>query len=129
MSHELLWTPSEERIANSNASRFVALVKERCGFRGATFNDLWKWSVTNTCEFWNAVWDFTGVIGEKGSDRMSNGATKFWEHRYFPDAKLNFAENLLLRKDDGVALIFWGEDIVKRSISWKELYESVARTA
>lgn len=128
MSHELLWTPSEERIQNSNAVRFIQMVKETSDYDGKTFNDLWNWSVTHPKEFWNAIWDFGQIIGEKGG-RLSNDAPKFWEHRYFPDAKLNFAENFLQRRDDGPALVFYCEDQIKKTYSWKELYESVARIA
>ncbi|MBR1735208.1 MAG: AMP-binding protein, partial [Alphaproteobacteria bacterium] len=129
MSNTALWTPSEERIANSNAMRFIKQVKEKSNFNGTTFHDLWEWSVNNPESFWDNVWDFGDIIGEKGSDRISNGKEKFWEHRYFPDAKLNFAENFLKRRDDAPALIFWGEEKVRKIYTWKELYEAVARTA
>lgn len=129
MSRELLWTPSQERINNSNAIHFMKQIREKNGFDGATFHDLWRWSVTNTEAFWSAVWDFGGVVGDKCSDRVSNGRERFWEHRFFPDAKLNFAENLLKRQDNAPALIFWGEEKVRRILTWKDLYDSVARTA
>ena len=128
MSNRLLWTPSEERIESTNAFKFMKLARENEKFTGSTFHDLWKWSVENPQPFWNLVWDFTGIIGEKGA-RISNGATKFWEHRYFPDAKLNFAENLLRKRDNTAALIFWGEEKVRKIITWKQLYDSVAKLA
>jgi acetoacetyl-CoA synthetase len=129
MSEKLLWTPSQERIEASNAHHFMKLVKARGVFRGSTFHDLWKWSVADPHNFWDAIWDFSDIVGEKGSSRITNGAIKFWEHRYFPDAKLNFAENLLKRRDDAPALIFWGEEKVRKVLSWKNLYEKVAKTA
>ncbi len=97
MSNKLLWEPSSERISNSNAIKFIELVKKNYNYEGKTFNDLWKWSVSHPKEFWNSVWDFSGIIGEKGA-RLSNEAKNFWEYRYFPDAKLNFAENFLQKK-------------------------------
>jgi acetoacetyl-CoA synthetase len=75
------------------------------------------------------VWDFGNIVGDKCSDRISNGKERFWEHRFFPDAKLNFAENLLKRRDNAPALIFWGEEKVRRIFTWKDLYDSVAKTA
>lgn len=128
MSHELLWTPSEERINDSNVCRFMKNLKEFYGFDGTTFQELWQWSVTNPNDFWSAIWDFSDIEGEKGH-RISNKADKFWEHRYFPDARLNFAENLLRRRDNDPAIIFWGEDKVQKVINWKELYDSVIKTA
>jgi acetoacetyl-CoA synthetase len=104
-------------------------LKACCNFTGSTFNDLWKWSVSNPNDFWNAIWDFCGIIGEKGSDRVSNVPKNFWEHRYFPDAKLNFAENLLRRKDNSPALIFWGEEKVRKVVTWRDLRDSVSKTA
>lgn len=128
MSHKLLWKPTQDQIDNSNAIRFIRQVQDKYNYKGETFNDLWKWSVEHPCEFWDAVWDFGGVIGEKGG-RLSNGAKNFWEHRYFPDGSLNFAENFLQRRDDGPAIIFYCEDKVKKTYSWKQLYEAVAKTA
>jgi acetoacetyl-CoA synthetase len=128
MTHELLWTPSEERVKESNVYRFMAMLKETTHFGGISFNELWRWSVSDPGSFWNAIWDFGDIIGEKGA-RISNEAKKFWEHRYFPDAKLNFAENFLKRRDLEPAIIFWGEEKVRKIISWQQLYDSVAKTA
>lgn len=128
-SNTPLWTPSKERIENSNAMKFMKQVSEKSGFAGSTFHDLWEWSVNNPEPFWDNIWDFGDIIGEKGSNRISNGKEKFWEHRYFPDAKLNFAENFLKRQDNSAAIIFWGEEKVRKIYTWKELYNAVARTA
>jgi acetoacetyl-CoA synthetase len=106
----------------------MRMLKERHAFEGKTFHDLWKWSVADPDNFWDAIWDFGEIIGEKG-ERISNKAEKFWEHRYFPDAKLNFAENFLKRRDNSPAIIFWGEEKVRKILSWKDLYDSVAKTA
>ncbi|MDR1236276.1 MAG: acetoacetate--CoA ligase, partial [Holosporaceae bacterium] len=128
MSGKLLWTPSEERVKSSNVFRFISGLKARNIFEGDTFHDLWEWSVSNPRDFWSEIWDFSDVVGEKG-ERISNSESKFWEHRYFPDAKLNFAENLLKRQDDAPAIIFWGEEKVRKILTWKMLYASVAKTA
>ncbi|MDR0555984.1 MAG: acetoacetate--CoA ligase [Holosporaceae bacterium] len=128
MSRELLWTPSKERIANSNVHRFMKDVEKNRGFDGSTFNDLWKWSVSDPKNFWDSIWDFGNIIGEKG-ERIANDAEKFWEYRYFPDAKLNFTENLIKRRDSGPALIFWGEEKVRKILTWKDLHDAVAKTA
>ena len=128
MLHQLLWTPSQDRIERSNAKRYMDTIAKNAGFSGSSFHDLWKWSVENPTVFWNSIWDFCDIIGDKG-ERLSNGAEKFWEHRYFPDARLNFAENLLRRRDDAPAIIFWGEEKVRQIYSWKLLYEKVSKTA
>ena len=75
-SNTPLWTPSKERIENSNAMKFMKQVSEKSGFTGSTFHDLWEWSVNNPEPFWDNIWDFGDIIGDKGSNRISNGKEK-----------------------------------------------------
>jgi len=106
-----LWTPSPERIAAANLTRFG---------KGAAYRDLYDWSVAEPAAFWNAMWDFGGIVGHKGArvvshlDRMP-GAT------FFPDARLNFAENVLREDGDGAAIILRSEAGDTRTMSWREL--------
>ncbi|MDT8322119.1 MAG: acetoacetate--CoA ligase, partial [Xanthomonadales bacterium] len=85
-------------------------------------------SVENPAEFWRAVWAFCQVVGTPGS-RAVDDPEKMPGAQWFPDAQLNFAENLLRHRDDGVALLFRSETGTTREISYRELYELVARTA
>jgi acetoacetyl-CoA synthetase len=115
-----LWAPSAERI---ESSRMAALMQET---GHATYADLWQWSVDQPEAFWSKVWDFCGVVGEKGSVVLSHG-DRMPGASWFPEARLNYAENLLARRDEGDALVFWGEDKVKRRMSRAELYAEVVR--
>ncbi|HXV07396.1 MAG TPA: acetoacetate--CoA ligase [Burkholderiales bacterium] len=124
----LLWQPSAERIAQANLTRFIRLVDERWQAGAHDHASLYQWSIREPARFWEAVWDFAGVIGDKGkppyllhSERMPGAA-------WFPRARLNFAENLLRRRDDDAALVFWSEDKVRRKLSFNELYDQVSRT-
>jgi acetoacetyl-CoA synthetase len=126
MSEQPLWSPPAETIANSNMTRFMRLVDERYGIDTGTYAALHRFSVERREDFWSAIWDFCGVIGEKGEKRLENG-DKMPGAAFFPDAKLNFAENLLRRNDDSDALVFRGEDKVNRRMSWKELNALVSR--
>ncbi|EKE74767.1 acetoacetate--CoA ligase [Oceanibaculum indicum] len=123
-----LWQPSADRIAQANVTCFMAALEKRHGVKAGDFRGLWRWSVENSAEFWDLIWDYCGVIGEKGGrilideDRMPGA-------QFFPDAKLNFAENLLRKNDDSDAIVFWGEDKVKRRLSWRDLNEAVSRLA
>jgi len=121
-----LWTPSKDRVADTAMTAFMAFAGERVGRSFQGYDDLHGWSVADLEGFWSAVWDFCGVIGDKGErvlvdgDRMPGAA-------FFPDARLNYAENLLRRSDDGDAIVFWGEDKVRRRLSWRELNDLVSK--
>ena len=124
---ETLWTPSVERIRDANLTRFRAALADR---RGLVFDDypaLHRWSVENREAFWTEIWEFCGVVAEtRGGTVLADGG-KMPGARWFPDARLNFAENLLRRGDPGPALIFRGEDRAQRSVSRAELCDLVSR--
>ncbi|WP_435528437.1 acetoacetate--CoA ligase [Mesorhizobium shangrilense] len=84
------------------------------------------WSIDNRGPFWSAVWDSCGVRGEKGVRDLINDDV-MRDARFFPDAELNFAENLLVKQGDGDALIFRGEDKVSYRWSWDQLYSTVSK--
>ena len=126
MTEQPLWIPSPERSARAHVTAFMKLVAERHGVPIPDYAALHAWSVTNLEAFWLALWDFGGVIGErKGAvlvdrDRMPGA-------RFFPDSRLNFAENLLRHRHRSEALVFRGEDKVRRRLTGGELYDEVSR--
>ena len=122
----MLWQPSEARKSGSNMTRFMKLIAERHSFAGADYPALHAWSIKETEKFWDAVWDFTGVIGDKGG-RIVKDKEKMPGARFFPEGKLNFAQTLLRKNDETPALIFRGEDKVRRTVTWRELNETVSR--
>jgi acetoacetyl-CoA synthetase len=117
-----LWEPSPERAAQTNLARFM----EKAGQAGASYEALHRWSIDNREQFWELVWDFCGVRGDKGARRLVDG-DRMPGARFFPDARLNFAENLLGERSDADAIVFWGEDRVKRRMSRSELHDLVSR--
>jgi acetoacetyl-CoA synthetase len=124
-----IWTPGPERIAAANLTRFASYVQDRFGVRGAhDYDALWRWSVEHREQFWPAVWDFCRVIGTRG-ERVVEHADSMPEARWFPDARLNFAENLLRRRDNAVAIVSWNETGPQASLTFAELYDRVARLA
>ena len=126
---EPLWQPSENRVADANLTRFIAAVADDWGFRAEDFDALHRWSVAEKEKFWQSVWSFTGVIAEtRGSVVVANGAAMPGA-RWFPEARLNFAENLLRRRDDEPAIIFRGEDRVSRTMSRNVLHDLTSRIA
>ncbi|HXZ47609.1 MAG TPA: acetoacetate--CoA ligase [Usitatibacter sp.] len=126
MTDQPLWSPSPERVARSHVSAFMKLVNERHGLSIRDYGALHAWSVANLEAFWKAMWDFGGVIGEPG-ERVLVDAGKMPGARFFPDGRLNFAENLLRHRHRGDAIVFWGEDKVRRRLSGGDLHEAVSR--
>ena len=122
-----LWAPSEARIGATNLKRFIGFVAERFGADATDYGTLWHWSTANLDKFWTAVWDFCGVKAETRGQRALVDGGKMPGARFFPDAKLNFAENLLRRNDDTDALVFLGEDKARRRMSWRQLNAEVSR--
>ena len=124
-----LWKPSKARIAAANLTAFMHSAERRWGVECADYDALHRWSVTHPEQFWTTLWDFAGVVAEKRGERVLADANKMPGAKWFPDARLNFAENLLRSHDTADALVFWGEDKVKGRASHAELYRAVAQTA
>lgn len=114
-----LWRPEPEAAA----ATAMAQLMRRQGVDD--YADLWRWSIDQPAAFWLAVWD-GGVIGEKGGEILVD-RERMPGARWFPQARLNYAENLLACRDDGEAVVFRGEDKVARRLSRRELYAEVAR--
>ena len=125
MNEQPLWTPRPERVADSQMMTFMGKVNARHGLTLAGFRALHAWTVANPDLFWDAIWDYCDVIGEKGSRLLVDG-DKMPGARFFPDARLNFAENLIRDRDDE-ALIFRGEDKVSSRMSMAQLRALVSR--
>jgi acetoacetyl-CoA synthetase len=117
-----LWTPAPERAAQTLLARFM----KQAGFDD--YASLHRWSIETSEDFWSLVWDFCEVKGDKGARRLLDGE-RMPGARWFPDARLNFAENLLRARDDADAMVFWGEDRIKRRLSRKALHALVSRMA
>ncbi|MGD9844873.1 MAG: acetoacetate--CoA ligase [Variibacter sp.] len=121
-----LWTPSAARVAATQAAAFMRQANARSGATLASYRDLHAWSLTDPAAFWELVWDFCGVIGDKGGSEIRD-ADRMPGAKFFPEARLNFAENLLRRDDAGPAMIFRGEDKAESTVTWAELGALVSR--
>jgi len=127
---KLLWTPSPERIAGATITRFMREVGAHHGIRIADYAVLHHWSVEHMEPFWREIWSFCGVIGDGPGEHTLINHDAMPGARFFPDAKISFAENLLRpdhARDDADALVFWGEDKVKRRLTYRELADEVSR--
>ncbi len=129
MTEQPLWQPAPEQIASTNMTRFAREAALRWGRNFEDYADLHRWSVEAPEEFWLNVWDWTEVIGAGDTEPVVVDRQQMPGARWFPNIRLNFAQNLLRRQDAALALIFQAEDKVTRSISFAELYAQVARLA
>ncbi|THE12511.1 acetoacetate--CoA ligase [Bacillus timonensis] len=124
LESKVLWEPSETWISQSNLAKFSQVV----GFPLLPYDRFHRWSIAQPETFWSAVWDFTNVIGKKG-DRIivppSDGG--MLGAQWFPDSRLNFAENILRGDDWQTAVIEANESGVTQTISLGELRNRVAR--
>ncbi len=127
MNENPIWKPSGARIAQTRLSEFIDLVDHTWGISCKDYQDLHQWSIDEAEKFWKSLWDFGGVISETTGNTVIRDAQKLPGAVFFPDAKLNFAENLLRRRDNEPAIIFSSETCIKRNFSYQELYELVSR--
>lgn len=125
-----VFSPSDLQIATSEVSSFIHFCARRVGRDMADTDDLAAWSTAQPDQFWNAVWDYFGVIGDKG-ERLMTAALHPTDVRFFPEARLNYAENLLLmgaaREPGATALYFQAEDKSQRRWTWADLTTHVSR--
>ena len=124
-----LWRPEKTRAAQTTLAAFSGWMSSRAGKAFSDYDDLHNHSTQSPGEFWSAFWDFAEVKGDKGAPPFLVDGDKMPGARFFPQARLNFAENLLCKDGTDAALVFWGEDKVKRRMTWDQLREEVARAA
>ena len=126
---EPLWTPSAERIKKANMTRFMNFVNEHYGTAFSSYFDLYDWSVVNIPDFWAAAWDFLEIKASRQVDKVVEDLNVFPGARWFPGARLNFAQNLLRYRDDKTAIVFKAENRPAVRITYEELSRTVARVA
>ncbi|HET8816301.1 MAG TPA: acetyl-coenzyme A synthetase N-terminal domain-containing protein, partial [Pseudidiomarina sp.] len=120
-----LWQPTAEHIQSARMTDFLQQVNQQFEQSLANYHDLHTWSVQHSDQFWRYIWDYFDVIGNPGSTIVEH-PQRIPGAQWFPQARLNFAENLLRHRDDKVALIFRGEDGTRQQLTYAELYQSVA---
>lgn len=121
-----LWTPSQERINGTILHRFMDVVANRYGKTFDGYDNLWQWSVDELELFWRAVWDFCEVAGEHSEEVLRNGDDLF-NSEFFPNAELNYAENLLKGAQSEPVIIFRQESGARYEMSRQQLCEQVSK--
>ncbi|TIP99206.1 MAG: acetoacetate--CoA ligase, partial [Mesorhizobium sp.] len=129
-----LWAPTKDQVDAAPMTAFMHAAAAATGKVFSAYADLHRWSIDDREAFWSLVWGFCGIVGDKGAsggisggERVLVDGEKMPGAAFFPDAKLNFAENLLKKTGLGDAIVFRGEDKVERRLSWNELHALTSR--
>ncbi len=126
---EIIWQPSSESKKSSNLSRFIELVNQKYSKSiKKEYQDIWNWSVSNVESFWSLMWDFSEIKGNKGT-KISKNIALMPGARFFPDATLNYAENLLRAADKSIAIEEFREDGFSNALTRTELESKVLKMA
>ena len=122
-----LWIPDAVAAQGSNMARLMAHIRDKGLADIADPDGLHHFSISQPEQFWPVIWEFCGVKGDMGAGPYLADGDKMPGASFFPDAKLNYAENLLSHGGGAPALIFFGEDRTRREVSWDALREQVSR--
>ena len=121
-----IWVPPEDRISSSNMTAFMRYVENLLNKRISSYDELYRWSVTDPSEFWKSIWIIAGIIRSSEYKEIISGSSML-DTRWFKGAQLNFAENLLKYRDNRPAIISTREDSSDITIRYNELYELTAK--
>ena len=124
--NNVLWQPSAERVANAPVERFRHYINKQFDLELNNYTELHAWSVQRCEQFWSALWDYNGVICDTKGERILSNASAMPGAQWFPDAKLNYAANLLRRNDDTPAIVFRSEHGDELNLTHAQLRSQVA---
>ena len=129
VSNEVVWSPSDKRVKSSQMHKFLQTINKKYNINLSSFSELHTWSIENKTQFWELIWDFFDIIGSKGTKPYIDPLNKMPGSKFFPNGKVNYAENMLSGNNLGIAIVFKSEDKLRKEVSWKELKDQVAALA
>jgi acetoacetyl-CoA synthetase len=121
-----IWTPGTEFVRSTNMNAFRAVAERRLGKEIPNFNSLHRWSISDPMRFWDLVWEWGGIVASRKGSIVAADVDQMLKTRWFPEARLNFAENFLHRRDEAPAIIAWSEARERQLITFRSLYEQVS---
>ncbi len=124
-----LWIPSPERVREANLTHFIEAVNHKYDLGLHSYSELYDWSIEKVSDFWSAVWDYAGIVSSRQYEKAVEDLDKFPGAKWFPGARLNFAENLLRHRDGKIALISRSERGGRSLLTYSDLYWEVGRLA
>jgi len=129
MNQEPMWKPAPAQIASSQMQRFMDTAASTTGRAFSGYHDLHEWSIADPEAFWDAIWEFAGIVGDRGNGPALRDGHRMPGAVWFEGARLNFAENLLRHDSSAVALVYRREDDFRIELNYRELRHRVAATA
>jgi acetoacetyl-CoA synthetase len=126
---KIMWQPTNNEIANCQMSKFMLYINEKYGYAAKNYQELYQWSIQEKAKFWQAIWQFFNVTSSETAQDIYIPGKHMFEANWFPGAKLNFAENLLSKRNDHLAIIFNNEKNQRRQYTYQELHDEVAKVA
>ncbi len=129
MKYKTLWKPNKEKAQKSQMFDFLTEINQKYNQEFKEYYDLHQWSIENVGDFWGEFWEYSKIINSKTYNSVVDDPKKMPGAKWFEEARLNYAENLLQRRDNHPAIIFRGEDKIKKTITYKELFDEVHRIA
>ena len=125
----ILWKPNKDQIKNSQMEAFRLQVNSRYDINLKDYMDLYKWSINNISDFWKAIWGFMSIEHSTNFSAIIDDEKKMPGAKWFPDTKMNYAENLLRIRSDKSAILFKNENNLVKNISYRELYDLVEKVS
>ena len=126
VDNDILWALSDTDKQQSALWQFAEQTRSLHQAAPDDYDALHAWSVDSPAVFYEALWDFLDIIGDKG-DASYEAGEDIRSARFYPDARLNYAENLLREPDDRLAIIAHRDDGTRRTLTRRELYDQVSR--
>ena len=121
-----LWEASKKEKNYSNLFKYEKFLSKKYKYKPSkNFNKLFKWSIQNKNKFWGSIWDFCDVKGKK-KDKFQK-SKNFIKNKFLVGSKINFAENILSKKDNSKSITFLSENGFRKEISWKVLNKDASR--
>jgi acetoacetyl-CoA synthetase len=124
-----IWSPSAETVESAQMTHFARHIARKYHLEDHAYPAFYQWTADHPEEFWSEVWDWCGVIASKKGSTVLLDGDRMPGAKWFPEARLNFAENLLRRGDQGDAFVFWDERGFQRRVSYSNLTSDVSRAA
>ncbi len=129
MVNKILWSPTNQTIKKTNLFKFQKIINNKYNLKIDNYIDLHKWSTNNIENFWEEVWSYANIKHSAPYSKVIELGENIWDTNWFINSKLNYAENLLRNKNDNIAIYFFGENKVKKTITFNQLYNQVSKVA